>query len=222
MSLFSPPCYLPNLFCVIFLSSFFSLLLYFPSFCSQPSTLASLFALLHSFHSLSLSLSHFPLSLSFFSLPLYTRLCILVSHTIRNGSPRQLTNSCLLLLCPLLFITSTITSSSCRFFSTRANSCSKKILSMTLICPVDSTILFFRRDLVVVMILEYTRENRIHLLTIIRLLLSDRFIRSFFKTHKSHVRKIQIERYVALKAIKLKAQSLWFVKNKTNHKIPSL
>jgi len=26
--------------------------------------------------------------------------------------------------------------------------------------PVDSTILFFRRDLVVVMILEYTRENR--------------------------------------------------------------
>jgi len=34
--------------------------------------------------------------------------------------------------------------------------------------PVDFTILFFQRDLVVVMILEYTRENRmIHFLTIL-------------------------------------------------------
>jgi len=69
--------------------------------------------------------------------------------------------------------------------------------------PVDSTILFFQRNLIV-MILECTRENGIHLLTIVRTLLGGGFIRFLLKTHKSHLRKIQIERCIVLEAIKPK------------------
>jgi len=73
---------------------------------------------------------------------------------------------------------------------------------------VYSTILLFQGNLVVVMILEYTREsNGIHLLTIVRLLLSGGLIRSLLKTHKSHLRKIQIERCVVLEVINLKLRA---------------
>jgi len=49
----------------------------------------------------------------------------------------------------------------------------------------------------------YAREsNRIHLLTILRSLLNSRFIRSFLKTHKSHLRKIPIEKCIVLEEIK--------------------
>jgi len=50
-----------------------------------------------------------------------------------------------------------------------------------LLRPVDSTILFFQEDLVVVIILEYTQESRmcesrIHLVTLLRPFVMDSFV----------------------------------------------
>jgi len=50
---------------------------------------------------------------------------------------------------------------------------------------------------------KYAREsNGIHLLIILRTLLSGELIRSLLKTHKNHLRKIPIERCVVLESIK--------------------
>jgi len=94
---------------------------------------------------------------------------------------------------------------------------------MNILRPVDSTILFFQRDLVIVMILKlfltYAREsNRNHLLTILKPFSNNGLIRFFSRTHKSRLRKITIERCVVWEAIKTEAQTqnLWSLENQTN------
>jgi len=62
---------------------------------------------------------------------------------------------------------------------------------MRLLRPVDSTILFFQENLVVVMILEYTRIECDPFAYN-----SNGLIRPLSRTHKSRLRKISIERLV--------------------------
>jgi len=65
--------------------------------------------------------------------------------------------------------------------------------------PVDSAILFFRGNLYPDSRM-YAESYGIHLLTIVRPLLGGGLICFLLKTHKNHLRKIQIEKCVVLEA----------------------
>jgi len=61
--------------------------------------------------------------------------------------------------------------------------------------PVDSTILFFQEDLVIVKILEHTRENRMRsiCLQFSNPFLKTGLIRFFSRAHKNRLRKYQLK-----------------------------